>query len=164
MSYKIVDLSQFSGNKTSIYSIYINDEQQTLFERFVKENISLFKSETIDIVKRLKTINNKTGAKEHFFKLDEGTPGDGICALYDTPNSNLRLYCIRYGSSILILGGGGNKPKNIRALQDDEKLKDENYLLRIISKQITERITNKEIYFSNDGTELLGNLEFENYE
>ena len=164
MNYKIVQLQQFSGIKAGIYSIYINDEQQTLFERFVKENYSLFKSEIDDIVKSLITINNKTGAREQYFKLDEGIPGDGICALYDNPGSNLRLYCIKFGSSLLILGGGGHKPKNIRALQRIDKLKDENYLLRDISKQVTERIIEKDIQFSEDGTEIFGNLEFNDYE
>lgn len=161
MEFKIVQLQQFSGYKAGIYSIFLEDEQITLFERFVIENSISFKSEIIDIVKRLKTINNKTGAREQFFKLNEGYPGDGICALFDEPNSNLRLYCIRYGNSILILGGGGQKPKNIKAFQDDLKLKEENYLLRNISEQITERIRNKEIVFSKDYTELSGNLEFE---
>ena len=54
--------------------------------------------------------------------MDEGIPGDGVCALFDLPNSNLRLYCIRYGNSIIILGGGGQKPKTISAFQENEKL------------------------------------------
>ncbi|MBK6979124.1 MAG: hypothetical protein IPH28_20170 [Cytophagaceae bacterium] len=61
--------------------------------------------------------------------------GDGVCALYDDPDRNLRLYCIRYGKQIVVLGGGGHKPKTIRALQEDEKLKQENYLIRNISKK-----------------------------
>ncbi len=65
---------------------------------------------------------------------------------------------------MLILGGGGQKPKNISAFQEDDKLKEENYLLRKISKQITERIKNKEIQFSEDGTEIFGNLEFNDNE
>lgn len=147
MKFKIVQLSQFSGNKAGIYSIYLQNEQKTLFECFCSENFVSFKSEIINIVSSLKTINNKTGAKEQLFIINEGNLGDGICALYDTPESNLRLYCIKFGSSLLILGNGGHKPKNIRALQEDEKLKEENYLLREISKRITERIKQREIQF-----------------
>ena len=40
----------------------------------------------------------------------------------------------------------------------------ENYLLREISKKVTERIRNKEIEFSEDGTEIFGNLEFNDNE
>ena len=164
MKYNIVKLTQFSGYHASIYSIYLEDEQQTLFERFLKENINSFKSEIIDINKRLRTINNTTGAREQFFKSKEGNPGDGVSALFDLPDSNLRLYCIRYGNSLIILGGGGHKQKNIKAFQEDNKLTSENYLLRNISKQITERIKDKEIQFSDDGTEIFGNLEFNDYE
>lgn len=164
MNYKIVQLNQFSGYHAGIYSIYLEDEQQTLFDCFLKENINSFESEIIDINKRLRTINNAAGAREHYFKLNEGGFGDGVCALYDDPNSNLRLYCIRFANSLVILGGGGYKSKDLKAFQEDKKLRDENYILRDISKQITERIRNKEIQFSEDGTEIFGNLEFNDYE
>ena len=62
---------------------------------------------------------------------------------------------------MVILGGGGPKPKSIRKLQDDPKLKNENYLLREISALITERIKSREIEFSKDGTEIYGNLTFD---
>lgn len=161
MKFKIVQLSQFNGNKAGIYSVYLSDEQKTLFECFMRENITTFKSEIININQTIIAINKKTGAREIFFKFDEGIPGDGVCALYDDPESNLRLYCIRYGNSLVILGSGGYKPKSIRKLQDDPKLKEENYFLREISALITERIKSGEILFSEDGTELFGNLEFQ---
>lgn len=164
MNFKIVQLSQFSSYHAGIYSIFLENEQQTLFDRFIKENFNSFKSEIIDINSRIITINKKTGARDQYFKLYEGSLGDGICALYDKPKSNLRLYCIKYGNTLVIIGGGGQKPKNIKALQEENKLKDENYLLRKISKQITERIKSKEIQFSDDGTEIFGNLEFNDYE
>jgi hypothetical protein len=164
MNYQLKKLRQFNGNRAGIYSINLENEQETLFERFLKENINLFKSEIIDINSRLITINKKTGARDIYFKLNEGNPGDGVCALYDKPESNLRLYCIKYGNTLVILGGGGHKPKKLKAFQEDDKLTEENYLLREISKQITERIRNKEIRFSEDGTEIFGNLEFNDYE
>ena len=91
-------------------------------------------------------------------------PGDLVCALFDIPNSNLRLYCIRFGNSLIILGGGGEKKKTIKAFQEVDKLKEENYILREISAQIAERIKEKDITFSYDGTEITGELEFENNE
>lgn len=161
MKFKIVQIKQFKGYEAGIYSIYLFDEQQTLFDCFIQENIDSFKSEIHDIIRRIKTINTKTGAREQFFKQNEGKPGDGVCALYDEPNSNLRLYCIRYGSTLVILGSGGNKPKTIRSLQENDKLKKESYLLRTISERINERTRSEEINFSEDGTALTGNLEFD---
>lgn len=87
-------------------------------------------------------------------------PGDGVCALHDMPNSNLRLCCIRYGNSLIILGGGGPKSKQIRALQENNKLTKENYLLRRLSIEITNRTTEGEISFTNEGMDLEGNLNF----
>lgn len=80
--------------------------------------------------------------------------------MYDDEESNLRLYCIRYGMQLIIVGGGGYKPKSIRALQKDEKLRKENYFLREMSALITERVKEKEIEFSNDGMDFTGNLMF----
>ena len=160
MKFRIQKLEQFTGEQAGIYSVFLEDEQQTMFERFLKENISLFKSEIIDITQRIKAINEKTGAREQYFKFKEGIPGDGICALYDLPEKNLRLYCIRYGSSLLILGGGGLKEKDIRAFQENEKLTVENYFLRKVSDLITERIKDGEIEYTADYTQLTGNLDF----
>ncbi|WP_010662950.1 hypothetical protein [Marinilabilia salmonicolor] len=160
MKFRIQKLEQFTGEQAGIYSIFLEDEQQTMFERFLKENISLFKSEIIDITQRIRAINEKTGAREQYFKFKEGIPGDGICALYDLPEKHLRLYCIRYGSSLLILGGGGLKEKDIRAFQENEKLTEENYFLREVSDLITERIKDGEIEYTADYTQLTGNLDF----
>jgi hypothetical protein len=160
MNFEIIKLKEFNGNKCGVYSVFVDDEQKTLFDRFLAENSFLFKHEISNLVLRIQSINKKFGARPSFFKMDEGIPGDGVCALFDVPNSNLRLYCIRYGNSIIILGGGGRKPKTISAFQENKKLTEENYLLRTISQKITSRIKDHEIFFSSEGTELLGELEF----
>ena len=73
-----------------------------------------------------------------------------------------RLYCIRYGSVVLILGGGG--AKNVRALQDDPKLKKENYVLRQISKVLTQAMKEGELQWNNDFDDFTGNLIFDDNE
>lgn len=167
--YEVVKIDRLSGCECSIYSIVDgNNETKTLFDKFIDENIHSFKSEVIEIISRLKSIGNKTGARVQFFKENEGALGDGVCALYDE-GSSLRLYCIRYGKQLVIVGGGGHKPKSIRALQNDKKLKKENYFLRKMSALITERISEQEIIYTNGGMDFKGNLvfskeEFSNYE
>lgn len=156
MKFEIVELIDFSGYKAGIYTVVINREPLSIFDNFIKENISIFPEEIDDILSKIETIGHKTGGREHFFKPNEGTLGDGICALYDNPDKKIRLYCIRYGSTTIILGGGGHK--NVRALQDDPKLKHENYLLRKISNLITKAIKEGDIYWAEDGKRLIGNL------
>ena len=161
MKYKLVKLNNVSGNRASIYSVFDYGQKNTLLEIFIQENNNSFKSEILNIVSRLNTMGNKTGARDFYFKLDEGVPSDGVCALYDAPEKNLRLYCIRYGSVLLIVGGGGEKPKTIRRLQESPKLKKENYFLNELSKKITERIKEGTIKYTNDGMDMVGDLEFE---
>jgi hypothetical protein len=95
MKYRLVKMNQLSGVHASIYSLYVEDEQRTLFENFLDANKISFKSELKDILSRLNTIANKEGARELYFKFKEGKPGDLVCALYDRPAGKLRLYCIR---------------------------------------------------------------------
>ena len=95
MKCKLVKLSKFSGDKASIYSVIVNDDKRTLFDRFIDENRISFIDEISNILMRLKTIGNITGARKDFFKEFEGNPGDGVCALYDIPGTKLRLYCIK---------------------------------------------------------------------
>lgn len=158
MKYRLKKISSLSGNKASVYSVIIDDEDITLYEKFLTENRTSFLSEIRDINKRLEIIGKQTGAREHYFKLKEGNLGDGVAALYDLPSKNLRLYCIRYGTQLIILGGGGNK--KVQKLQQDAKLKLENFLLRDISKLITEKL-NDDLFFINDGLDFDGNLDFE---
>ena len=80
----------------------------------------------------------------------EGKPGDGVCALFDVPNSKLRLYGIRFGSIALILGGGAEKPKNIRSWQEDQNLSKQATIMLDVSRAISDKIKNKEIILENN--------------
>ncbi len=159
---QLIKIEQLSGPMGSVYTLSFDDEETTAFQNFVSENKNLFKSEIMDIIGRIKIMGAQTGMREDFFKLYEGLPGDGVCALYDKDDSNLRLYCIRYGSQIIIIGGGGHKPKSIRALQENKKLEKENFALRDLSKLITEKMRDREIWFSEDGLDFEGELIIEN--
>ena len=159
MKCKLVKIPEFTGNKTTVYTVLMEDEEKTLFDSFVEENKISYSSEIKDIVSRLITIGNKTGAREQFFKTKEGALGDGVCALFDLPSYKLRHYCIRYGTQIVILGGGG--PKNVQKLQQSKKLKDESYFLRDLSKVITEKLKDKDLKFVDYGNKFEGVLEFD---
>lgn len=160
MKFRIVKLESLSGDIASIYSVILKDDHETLFDHFISENKNSFKSELKDIVSRIITMGTKTGVREHSFKLNQGKLGDGVCYLYDDPDKKLRLYCIRYGSTTLILGCGGEKPKKMRAFQESKKLTRENYVLREISEAITKRIRAREVQISYETNDFIGNLEF----
>lgn len=158
MNYEIVELENLSGSQATIYSVIMEGEGITLFDHFVNENIADYREEIKFIANRLQEIGNSTGAREKFFKHNEGKPGDGVCALYDDPGSKLRLYCIRYGKIAVILGGGGPKPDYLKSWQEDEKLTLEAETIIQVSKDIMQRIHSGDLKWSNDGSQLLGNL------
>lgn len=160
MNYEIVELENLSGSETTIYSVIVGDDSITLFEYFIRENIVAYKNEVSNILNRLETIGKTTGAREIFFKHKEGKPGDGVCALYDDPDSKLRLYCIRYGKTAIILGGGGPKPITVKAWQDDPKLKQEAEEIIKISALIIQLLSSNDMQWSKDGFHLEGELNF----
>jgi len=135
MKCELIKLGQFNGKGCNVYTVRTDDLGETLFDGFINECIVSFISETKDILMLLNAIGHKEGAREHYFKHAQGKPGDGLCALYDRPGSHLRLYCIRFGMDIIILGGGGQKLKSIKALQEDLKLTTVNDLLKRIAKK-----------------------------
>lgn len=163
VNFRIVRLDDLSGAKATIYSVILEEDEEnetTLFDHFVTENLRDHYDEVKNITGRLSTIGKKTGARDHFFKDWEGRPGDGVCALYDDPDKKLRLYCVRFGTSVIVIGGGGPKPKTMKALQESEKLTQENEYMKIVSSEIAKRIREKEITWSEDETELLGDFNF----
>ena len=160
MNFRIVKLTALSGPKTTIYSVILGDDKETLLDHFIEEFQDEHHLEVAGIIQRIKAIGNTVGVRESYFKLNEGKLGDGVCALYDEPERKLRLYGILFGKCVLILGGGGPKPKSIKALQESPKLKKENEYMRIISACIAERMKEKTILWSNDEIELLGDFNF----
>jgi hypothetical protein len=158
VKYEIVEMQPFSGNEAKVYSIIPEGETETLFDKFVNEYKGGFKNEIKNILKSLYQIGHTTGARSSFFKQHEGKFGDFVCALFDVPEKNLRLYCIRFGMVAIILGGGGEKAAGVIAWQDDEKLNQEASLMIEIAKDILKRLDEGDLYWSDDRTEIEGNL------
>jgi len=159
MKCTLVKLEQLSGNEATVYSVLLDSEQKTLFQGFIDKHVNSFRSEIKDISDRLRVMGHKEGAREGSFKHGEGAYGDFCCALFDKPNRKLRLYCLRYGSQIVVLAGGG--PKNVRAWQDDPELKKEMEWLKMFAKELNERLETRNITYTKDFLEFEGDLEFD---
>lgn len=164
VNFEIVEITALSGSEATIYTIIEQGEECSYFEQFLQENSLEYEEELKNILTTIEIMSNRKGVAEFLLKNHEGGIGDGIIALFDNPEHHLRLYGIRFGSGILILGGGGFKSKDIRAWQEDEKLSSEVEKLKYISKKITERIKDREITFSDNDLEIEGNLIFTEYE
>lgn len=154
---ELVELEEFRCGAGRVYSVAVDDADGTLYDRFLEENEQEYKEELVEIMTKLNTMSSRTGFTDTFFKLNEGRPGDGICAITDW-KGKLRLYCIRFGNILLVLGGGG--PKTTRTYQEDPKLLSENLLLRSVSDAMAEAIKEKDIRIEYDGS-LSGDLVIE---
>lgn len=156
-------MEPFSGSEAKVYSIIPEGEEETLFNKFVDENVVAYKDEVKDILKRLMQIGHTTGARESFFK-HEGDKeflrkfGNYVWALYDDNEKKLRLYCIRFANVAIILGGGGYKDKSVRKWQDDKKLSEEVRKVMAYAESILKQLDDGDLYWSADRTELEGNL------
>ena len=160
MSYRIVEIPELSGECCKIYSISYDGEEDTLLDKFMDTYTVEYDEAVEELWKKLKFIGNEGGAREQFFRIGEGRPGDGVVALLKRSGFSLRLYGIRYGNCLLIVGSGGIKSKGIRSWQDDPVLKQSATEMIAISEAITKRIKDKEIKILADGS-LEGDLLFE---
>nr|WP_295870467.1 hypothetical protein [uncultured Chitinophaga sp.] len=153
-------METYSGKMASLYTVMVettNGAATTKFEQFVQKYRSLYLKELMDIARRLTSLGKVTGCKQNFFKLDEGLDTDDlVCALYDVPENNLRLYCIRLSDQITILGDGG--PKKTRTWQEDKNLEREVHAMMDVSRIIRTKIKNKDLRISADGLILEGDL------
>lgn len=145
---ELVELEEFCSDVGHIYSVAVNDSRSTLYDQFLQENNGKYREELVEIIGKLNTMSSKTGFTDTFFKINEGKLGDGICAITDW-KSKLRLFCIRFGNILLVLGGSG--PKTTRTYQEDPKLLSENLLLRNVSYAMAEAIKEKELKIDDDG-------------
>ena len=165
MNYEIVKLEQFSGSEAGIYSIIPEGWDETLFEKFFDEHIDDYRNEIKDIFRRLIQIGKTTGAREGFFK-HEGDHafvrkyGKYVWALYDDDERKIRLYCIKFASLAIILGGGGYKDKSVIKWQEDEKLSAEVRKIMAYAESILQQLDEGDLYWSDGGTELQGNLKY----
>ena len=127
-----------SGDKTKIYSVIVDNDTDTLYEKFVSENITTHRKEVNNIDDRLMNIGNECGLMEEFFDTKAGKFGENLCTFKDRPGSKLRLFFIEYGNVAIILGSGGVKSKTSKTTQDEPQLIKENRLLGKISITLQE--------------------------
>ena len=161
MGFRIVEIEELSGPYCKIYSIaYDGKGGDMLFDDFLDRMDEDYPDEVEDIWNKLQFMADEGGARLQFFRENEGLPGDGVVALLKESGFTLRLYAIRYGTVLLILGSGGYKDPSIKAWQDDEILRTHALEIEKISALITERIKNREIKICDDGT-LEGDLYFD---
>ncbi len=159
MNYRIVRVVQLSGRTCNIYTVIRDDATISAFDEFLQTNGPLYQKQVRDIAIRLEGMGKQSGARDYFFKHAEGRLGDLVVVVKDEPEKILRLFCIRFGNSILVLGGGG--PKKVRAWEDDPVLSKAAHELIKLSEAIKEAMKDKTLRWNEEGTDWIGDLTIE---
>ncbi|MBN1472901.1 MAG: hypothetical protein JW925_14095 [Syntrophaceae bacterium] len=107
----------YSGKKANIYTIRFKDEDKSEFFRFLDDYIG--HSEIDEILRRLQNISELYGMKKEWFRQESRNPDIGRILL---SSGLLRLFCIRYGDDVIILGYGGVKDPEKQKLDDNPDL------------------------------------------
>lgn len=120
LGFKLVRLKD--GRKAKIYSVHFDGEDKHEFDKFLEDLDVQNHPDFQALRKKIKEMYNKRGLLEHYF-----IPEDDKCLHPEISRINygtgkLRLYCIRWNDNLLILGGGGVKPDDIRFWQEDPVL------------------------------------------
>ena len=116
LRYEIADL--YEGPNAVIYTVKTIDDEDSEFDKFQNDPENTADPHFQDILYRLINIADLHGCRDDFFK-PESTRDKAIFALYHS-DSDLRLYCIKYRLTLLIVGCGG--VKSTRTYQEDPHL------------------------------------------
>lgn len=144
-------------SKVNMYSFTVGDNDDTELELFIKNLENKGKSDDLTVILGLIDKIGENGAQERYFRY-EGRKNDHVCALPDhfLVKSKFRLYCLRYGDIILVLGNGGLK--TTKTYQKDPHLNSCVKLLQKIDKKINQLLESGAIYI--DGKTIRGDLHF----
>ncbi len=143
-----------TGLKSTLYTIQFENEKETEFDKFLKDKKLKSSSHFQKLLVRIDDIAERLGCQDQFFKLEESSYFDNVVAL---SRGDLRLYCIRFGNVILILGSGGIK--KTRTTQEDPKLDKIVNQMGYVAKRIDQKIRDKEIKIKDN--KFVGDLNFE---
>lgn len=147
------------GSRASVYTVLIEGREQTELDLFLtnvqKEIQEIEDAEERDrlkeafdfIVNRLRSTIPSTGCQARYFEPD-GRADDAVEKL---KQNLLRLFCLRYGKLLVIVGNGGIKPPSIRRTQDKEDLDKAVKQLQYINKRLDEAQEANLFSFSEHG-------------
>lgn len=140
--------------RVNLYSIKLKGSSVTEYQKFLNDPVISKHKDFQKLIVRLNNILERFGCEENFFK-HASKPTDPVSEL---SYGKLRLYCSVWSKSILIAGGGG--VKSTRTYQEDPNLNRSVEILKYVSRQLEQRIRDKEVSIDEKGL-FSGNLIFE---
>ena len=159
MKIKLVKINNISGGLTSFYSVCYEPSEVTIFDEFCSQYRNTYGSQIREINTRLLDMGTNMGANQFFFKPKRIKKGDNVCILKEPHLTEMRLFCIKYGEKLVVLGGGGPKLKKIDSLASKNLLKKEQEKMSQISRLIDMKIQSGELEFSLNNMDFIGDFE-----
>jgi hypothetical protein len=108
------------GTHGTLYTFHVHGHDEDEYDKFCSYAARAAPNEYEKLELRLDRMLDKRGFRKNFFKTEKYDLPE--CAYHN--KGLLRWYCLRYSSSVLIVGDGGIKPPDARALQEVPRLKD----------------------------------------
>lgn len=156
--------------KVSYYSVVLDQDDEpiestrSLFEEFVEQQTGTNPEKLNHILMWLKVIGEKHGAQEDLFRHEQyqgeavGVPPEGVnrepvfTENDEAVPNNLRLYCHRLNSDVVILLGGGLKTSD--KAQNCPNVKSHFILANQLTKIIDKAFQENEIHWIDNDTDI----------
>ena len=159
MNFKFEIKDVYSGTKATLYTYHVLKNDKHAFELFIDKYQNRGIKEFDELMTRLMTMAETSGCNEIFFKPEHDDIPELQRIITDVKESELRLYCLRFSSQLLIIGSGEIKPINkVKRWQDSHILKKCVDELIYIHHKIQYRINTSQIIIN--GSQIQGNLLF----
>lgn len=130
------------GKRGDIYSIRFQDEDQSELRKFL-DNPDFQETKAYRrIISWLDLMQNKYGFRDSMFR-PESQYWNSVMALPRDKGAELRMYCCRWGESVLIVGSSGFKSED--QYQADRALLSMVRVMEQLDEQLSERIKSKEV-------------------
>lgn len=154
----------FQYAKVAYYSVVLNNEQNSLFEQFIKNHEVEHKEKLYHILKWIQQIGQNYGAQKRFFR-NEANFADtsalppknkNLKPLFieygKTQKNNLRLYSLRANDKVVFLFGGGIKTQ--QKAQDCPNVSQHFELANKLTKAIDKAFIEKDIQWINQASKI----------
>ncbi len=140
------------GDGGTLYSLRFDGEKETQLVKFLQSKLLREEKGFNEIVQRLSSMTDSLGFREQFFEMNEGSRTDSVAAL---KRGRIRLYCLRWSTSLLNVGTGG-----LKTAQKDMTLRHIVPELQELDKLIMMRMRSGDIEIDHNNGSMRGNLTF----
>lgn len=154
MKFSIINIEPLSGTKANVYSIKYEEKYASELIIFVHKFHDSHPQIIDEAIQRIRLIAQRDGIQDSFFRR-ECSETHNVFRLLET--KDIRLYCIRFDTTILIFGSGGIKKIKEKKLKDNPHLEKEVKKLQKIEDAINKRIKSGELSITSEG--FIGNLD-----